>query len=255
MDTPVAGTPLYVSLGEARLTFVFIPPGSFVMGSPAGELRRDTDEPQVPVEITRGFWLARTECTQALWRKVMDKDPSRFTGHPELPVESVSWNDVAGPDDSFLARMNRHPRHLPPGWGYALPTEAQWEYACRAGTTTPFSFGSVLNGALANCDGLLPYGTEEPGPYIDHTTRAGSYPPNPWGLYDMHGNVSELCADSYTKAPPGGRDPLVTSGAGRVIRGGSWWHHGWGCRSAARESVSESADYTLGFRLAIVPTG
>jgi sulfatase modifying factor 1 len=254
-NTPPAGTPLYLTLGDVKLTFVFIPPGSFDMGSPEDEVRRGLDEPLHRVEISRGFWLARTECTQGLWRTVMGTEPSKFTGHPDLPVESVSWYDMAGSNDSFFSRMNRH-RLLPAGWAFALPSEAQWEYACRAGTQTAFHFGKTITSSLANFDGLLPYENGAAGAYLGHTTRAGSYPPNPWGLYDMHGNVAEFCADKYVHQPAGQRDPLVTEGVdGRVVRGGSWWYHAWNCRSAWRESVSENLaiDDNTGFRLAIVP--
>gem|GEM_PF-6786051 len=251
-DKPEAGTALLFNPGDGgRTDFCFIPHGTFVMGSPRKEAGRGDDEAQHSVTISNDFWLARYECTQSMWESVMGSNPSTHKGK-QLPVETVSWEEVAGGSDSFLAKMNGR-RLLPDGWRFALPTEAQWEYACRAGTTTPFSFGSVLDGRKANCDGFLPCGTTEPGIRAGRTTPVGSYLPNAWGLGDMHGNVWEWCADTYAPNPGDGPDPLITSGTSRVQRGGSWRFNAALCRSASRQGVNpEFGDDTLGFRLAIV---
>jgi len=231
--SPSAGTACQIIVGgDLRETFSFIPAGSFLMGSPADEAARDSDEAQRRVEITPGFWLARAECTISLWRSVMERAPEEVVGGAWFPVHSVSWEEITGSTDSFLARMNQRGL-LPTGWRFALPTEEQWEYACRAGTTTPFSFGSVLDGTRANCDGNLPYGTMTAGPWLNRTAEVGSYPPNAWGLYDMHGNVWEWCAD-------------------HIRRGGGWRFGAAQCRAANREPGGEFGDDMLGFRLAIV---
>jgi hypothetical protein len=230
---PSAGTACQLSVGgDLRETFSFIPAGSFLMGSPADEAARDSDEAQRRVEITHGFWLARAECTIGLWRSVMERAPEAAGEGAWFPVHSVSWEQITGSTDSFLARMNQRGL-LPAGWKFALPTEEQWEYACRAGTATPFSFGRILDGTLANCDGTLPYGTDTPGPRLNRTAEVGIYPPNAWGLYDMHGNVWEWCAD-------------------RIRRGGGWRFGAAHCRSANRDPGGEFGDDMLGFRLAIV---
>ncbi len=253
-DKPPPGAALVYYLRDSGNTgFCFIPRGTFVMGSPLTEAGRGTAEAQHPVTISHDFWMARYECTQSMWESVMGRNPSsnRNNSRP-LPVETVSWNEIAEGADCFLARMNSR-KALPAGWRFALPTEAQWEYACRAGTTTPFSFGSVLDGSQANCDGFLPYGTTKPGFHAGRTTPVGSYPANPWGLEDMHGNVWEWCADAFVSEFPGGTDPLVTAGTGRVQRGGSWRFNAGLCRSASRQGVAaDVGDDTLGFRLAVV---
>jgi formylglycine-generating enzyme required for sulfatase activity len=168
------------------------------------------------------------------------------------PVESVSAEDA----DAFIAKLNEK---VPlEGWKWVLPTEAQWEYACRAGTAPPFSFGSTLNGKEANCDGTFPYGTPTKGPYLEKTTPAGTYSPNAWGLYDMHGNVYEWCRDSWDGSSklPGGTNPLGTTVSSRVLRGGSWFASARRCRSALRIGTLVSDRCTdLGFRPAAVPAG
>ena len=184
----------------------WIEPGTFLMGSPEDELERDDDEgPQHPVTISRGFWLFDTACTQALWEAVMGKNPRAFKG-AERPVENVSWHDC----QDFLKRLNERV----PGIDLVLPSEAQWEYACRAGTTTPFSFGATITPEQVN------YAREE-------TVPVASLPSNLWGLYEMHGNVWEWCQDywhgDYQGAPTDGSAWLGdATGADRVLRGGSW---------------------------------
>ena len=166
----------------------WIEPGSFLMGSPEDEPEREEREgPVHQVTLSRGFWLADTACTQALWQAVMGTNPSSFTGDPERPVEQVSWEDV----QEFLGKLEA----LLPGYAAALPTEVEWEYACRAGSRTPFSFGEQISPKEVNYDGNYPYAGGEKGEYRETTVAVRSLPPNAWGLYEMHGNVDEWCAD------------------------------------------------------------
>ncbi len=241
--------------GEVRefggIEMVWCPAGEFLMGSPAGEKGRDDDEKQHRMKLTRGFWLAKTETTQGQWQGAMGSNPSEFKG-ADLPVETVSWEDAQG----WLGKMNgKHP--LPEGWKWELPTEAQWEYACRAGTETVYSFGNVLNGKEANCDGNYPYGTGAKGPYLEKTAKVGSYAANAWGLHDMHGNVWEWCRDWYGDYPSGAAtDPTgASSGAHRVNRGGGWFDDAARCRSAYRNRDAPGGrSFNLGFRPALVPS-
>jgi len=241
--------------GDVRLfggiEMVWCPPGEFLMGSPEWEEGHRDAERQHQVTLTRGFWLAKTEATQRQWESVIGSNPSHFKG-ADLPVERVSWEDVQG----WLKAMNeRHP--LPEGWVWELPTEAQWEYACRAGTETPFHFGTTLNGREANCDGNYPYGTSVKGPFLGRTTPVGSYGANAWGLHDMHGNVWEWCRDRYGDYPTGAvTDPSgPETGSGRVVRGGCWLGGAQGCRAAPRNGFNlGSRRQPLGFRPAAVPT-
>lgn len=260
LDTGSVGKQHEVTLsGGVKVSLCFCPAGSFAMGSPSNEEGHSDDEEQVKVTLTQPFWLARMEFTQAQWRAVMGTDPSFFKGD-ELPVEQVSWEDA----QACIAKLNEKARLK--GWKWALPTEAQWEYACRAGTTTPFHFGSVLDGQEANCNGTNPYGTTMKGPYLKTTVKVGSYAANPWGLCDMHGNVWEWCADAWDGASrlPGGSDPISTTGLYRVYRGGSWSWSAKSCRAAirSREHVNYTADgfidphrlKDLGIRPALVPS-
>ena len=208
-------------------------PGSFTMGSPLTEVERDNDENQVEVTISRGFWIGQYEVTQNQWVAVMGKNPSLGQGGL-LPVGGVSWEDAS----VFVKRLNGM---LPnrSKWRFALPTEAQWEYACRAGTQTPFSFGSVLTGSAANCDGERPYGVIVSGTKGKGSRKVGSFNANPWGIYDMHGNVYEWCFDWYGERLIGGIDPIgPATGPMRMFRGGSWLSAASLCRSANRPDVA-----------------
>ncbi len=189
------------------MKLVLIPPGEFMMGSPESEEDRNSDEgPQHRVRITRPFYFGTYQVTQEEYERVMGTNPSSFSrgggGNDRVsgmdtsrfPVETVSWNDAA----EFCRKLSALPAERAAGREYRLPTEAEWEYACRAGTTTPFHFGSVLNGRQANVDGNRPYGTSEKGPYLQRTTTVGSYSANGFGLFDMHGNVWEWCADWFS---------------------------------------------------------
>ncbi len=213
----------------------YIPTGTFLMGSPEGVGDRD-EHPQHPVTLTQGFWLADTPCTQALWQAVMGQNPSHFKAGadaPQRPVENVSFNDVT----DFLNKLKAL---LPEGTEPALPTEAQWEYACRAGTQTAYWWGDEPDDNRANWNGNN-----------QGTTPVNRYPPNPWGLFDMHGNVWEWCADDrreYTGEPEANPTGSVDSEA-RVVRGGSWFDHPDDARSACRSRRPGGyRDPTLGFR-------
>ncbi|MBL9113856.1 MAG: SUMF1/EgtB/PvdO family nonheme iron enzyme [Verrucomicrobiaceae bacterium] len=251
---PKAGDPMTVTLpGGVKMILCYCPPGTFTMGSPAGEMSHNDDENQVPVTLSQGFWLAQTECTQAQWMAVMGNNPSHFKGET-LPVEQVSWNDA----QNFITRLNGATNNgLPDGWKWSLPTEAQWEYACRAGTDTPMAFGKSLVSAQANFHGSHPYGTTETGPFLEKTAPVGSYKPNDWALLDLHGNVAEWCQDlrfGETKLP-GGTDPVGTEGLFRSYRGGGWTGSSHTLRSAHRSwNEATYRENTIGFRPAAVQT-
>lgn len=222
----------------------WINPGEFLMGSPEAEPERNSSETQHRVMLTQGFWLADTACTQALWRAVMGENPSRFEGE-ERPVENVSWNDT----QQFIEKLNE----IVPDGGFRLPTEAEWEYACRADTTTPFWFGEQITPEQVNYDGNYPYADAEKGTYRRETVPVKELPCNDWGLYQMHGNVLEWCQDwhgdydtNVVEDPTG-----PATGDDRVLRGGGWANLGWVVRSASRyrNSPGFRRDY-YGLRLA-----
>ncbi len=225
------------------MEFASIPAGSFMMGSPGNEAERSDDEKQHKVTINNSFYMGKYEVTQAEWQTIMGSNPSSFKNCPKCPVESVSWEDV----QVFIKKLNAK------GEGtYRLPTEAEWEYAARAGTTTAFSFGNSLSAEQANFDGNYPYGGAAKGKYLEKTTAVGSYQPNNFGLYDMHGNVWEWCEDWFGEYPSGSvSDPKgPSSGSNRVNRGGSWFSYGRFLRSAIRFINSPSFRFNdLGFRL------
>ena len=213
----------------------------FLMGSPETEEGRSSVERRCRTTLTQGFWMGKHEVTQAQWESVMGENPSSFKG-ADRPVEWVSWDDC----QAFIRKVNSGGQVT-----VALPTEAQWEYACRAGTATPFSFGQSLNGDKANCDCNYPYGTTVRGSHRKETASVGSYLPNAWGLYDMHGNVLEWCMDRYGKYDDDALDPVGSdSGIYRVARGGCWDSPALLCRSSNRSKyVPALRDFYLGFRL------
>ena len=235
--------------GEVTQRLRWIEPGEFMMGSPAGELEYSDEGPQHRVTLSEGYWLADSACTQALWEAVMGNNPSHFKNDAQHPVEQVSWDDV----QTFLRKLEQ----LMPGIEAKLPTEAQWEYACRAGTKTPFSFGENISPEQVNYDGNEPYLKGEKGLYRQQTVAVKSLPPNKWGLYEMHGNVWEWCADGlrdYSKEPQ--RDPEGPlsggKGAHRALRGGSWFDFAGWARSAFRFAYPPGiANHVLGFRLSL----
>ena len=231
------------------MEFVPLPGGKFQMGSPGNEPDRIDTETSHTVTLTQAFRMAAHEVTQEQYEKVMGKNPSHFRG-ARLPVEQVNHADAL----QFCRSLSDLPAEKAAGRKYRLPSEAEWEYACRAGTATPFHFGAALNGTQANCNGEFPYGSDRKGPFLAKTSPVGSYPPNAWGLHDMHGNVWEWCADWYgplqeagSEDPPGG-----FQGVSRVLRGGSWSNHGKNCRAADRYGYDPvlRRNY-LGFRVVL----
>ncbi len=257
-QTSADGTNTPSSTGEPLgrpLGFVWIKPGKFLMGSPPIEKERGKNEgPQTQVTITRGFWIGRHEVTQAEYQLVMGGDRSQFKG-TNLPMESVSWFNATNYCRRLSLRMQAA-KQLPSGYWFRLPTEAEWEYACRAGKIGAFAFGSSLSSTKANFNGKYPYGGSPVGPNLDMTAPVGSYPANPWGLYDMHGNVWEWCGDLYGPYPGGEvTDPKgSTNGVKRVIRGGNWFLMGRYCRSADRMyDFPGSKNESLGFRVVLAP--
>ena len=235
-----------IAVAGVSQRFRWIEPGSFVMGSPASEPERYVEEVQHPVTLSRGFWLADTACTQAFWQAVTGDNPSEFKDDPRNPVENVSWDDV----QTFIVDLDRRL----PGLQARLPSEAEWEYACRAGTTTPFSFGDHITPVLVNYNGGFPYAGGKRGLNRGRTVPVGSLPPNPWGLYEMHGNVCEWCADWYGPYPRGEQvDPQgPQTGASRVLRGGSWDYYAGNVRSANRYGSEPGIrSLVFGFRLAL----
>ncbi|WP_040896975.1 SUMF1/EgtB/PvdO family nonheme iron enzyme [Xenococcus sp. PCC 7305] len=209
-----------------NLEMVSIPGGKFMMGSPEGK-GQDSEKPQHEVTV-QPFFMGKFQITQAQYQEVMNNNPSHFKGN-DLPVEQVSWEDAV----EFCQRISEKT-----GNKYRLPTEAEWEYACRAVTTTPFHFGETITTNLANYDGNNTFASEPQGEYRKQTTTVGSFTPNAFGLYDMHGNVWEWCQDNwhdnYENAPKDGSAWLSGSGSKKVIRGGSWNSLPIDCRSAAR---------------------
>jgi formylglycine-generating enzyme required for sulfatase activity len=249
-DKPAAPKEIVNSIG---LKMVLIPAGTFTMGSPESEKERLDIETQHTVEISKPFYLGAYEVTQAQFQKVGGApNRSRFKGS-DLPVENLNWHHT----NAFLARLSNLPAEKTAGRRYRLPTEAEWEYACRAGTTTPFNCGESLSAKLANFNGAFPYGGAEKGPYLRQTCKVGSYQPNAWGLYDMHGNVQEWCSDYYDpdyyksspkKDPHGPAKGVLSTDYKdfyRVVRGGSWLDEGRGCRSAYRWRAMPSDAYQI----------
>jgi formylglycine-generating enzyme required for sulfatase activity len=232
-----------------NLEMMLIPAGTFMMGSPESEAKRSDDETQHQVTISMPFYLGKYPVTQAQWQQVMGNNSSHYIGDKLLPVEAVSWDDTQA-----FCRKLKEITQAP----FGIPTEAQWEYACRAGTITPFHFGSQLNGRQANCKGTVPYGMDSEGPYLKKTTPVGKYQANAWGLYDMHGNVLEWCSDLEGDYPTGSvTDPIGSAtGTIRVNRGGSWCSDAAYCRSASRNGLDPSIRIgLLGFRVALSSSG
>jgi formylglycine-generating enzyme required for sulfatase activity len=223
----------YEIASGVKLTFLWCPAGDFLMGSPASEEGYCSDCSQIMVTLNKGFWMSKTQVTQAQWKAIMGNNPSAFKGD-NLPVESVSWDEA----QLFLKKLNALIGNTD-GGQMTLPSEAQWEYACRAGKTGPYS-GDTL-GAVAWYrinSGKMPH-------------DVASKKPNAWGLHDMHGNVWEWCEDLYGDRLPGGIDPSgPASGVLRVFRGGSWSNSASYCRSACRSSSTPmNTSSSIGFRL------
>ncbi|MDE5092467.1 MAG: SUMF1/EgtB/PvdO family nonheme iron enzyme, partial [Trichodesmium sp. St18_bin3_1_1] len=231
------------------LEMVKIPGGRFLMGSPETEAERSGREgPQHYVDVPE-FFMGKYAVTQAQWEAVMGNNPARFKG-ANRPVERVSWNDAT----EFCQKLSQIT-----GKKYSLPSESQWEYACRAGTTTPFYFGETIRSELVNYDGNYTYADAPKGKCRKETTDVGIFPPNAFGLYDMHGNVLEWCQDvwhhNYNGAPADGSAWEAGLGLTRIFRGGSWSFYPRRCRSAYRNFYysDEVNNNSFGFRLVSVP--
>jgi formylglycine-generating enzyme required for sulfatase activity len=248
---------------EIEIDMILVPGGKFLMGSPETEAKRyDSESPQHPVTI-KSFLLGRYPVTQEQWQivaetykhvniKDLNPQPSEFTG-AERPVENVNWYEAK----EYCDRLANHTKRP-----YRLPTEAEWEYACRAGTTTPFYFGSTLSTELANYDGNYTYGNGVEGEYREQSTPVDNFKiANAWGLSDMHGNVWEWCEDhwhdNYNSAPENG-SPWLTDDVetARILRGGSWDFYPQSCRSAYRYFINPAGRGNfIGFRLACEAPG
>jgi formylglycine-generating enzyme required for sulfatase activity len=257
-------------LGEAlELEMVWIPPGRFWMGSPPGEPDREESEGPPHLLQLQGFFLGRTPITQAQWRAVagwqslegeppwerdLKPDPSHFKGD-DWPVQNVSWHDSM----EFCSRLGRRTMRK-----YTLPSEAHWEYACRAGSTTPFHFGATISPKLASYDASTTYAEGPTGSTRSEPKWVASYPANPWGLHDMHGNVWEWCLDHWHDSYAEGDEKAPTDGSAwmkqtaeepeRVLRGGSWDFLSAFCRSASRGNAHpDGASSRVGFRVCCLP--
>jgi len=261
-----AGDRMTLTIKNVEYAFRWCPPGTFMMGSPADEAERDANETQHQVTLTRGFWMLETPVTQTMWQGVMGNNPSMSKG-AKLPVAMVTWDDC----QAYIKKLNDS-GIAPAGFKFSLPTEAQWEYACRAGTTTAYYFGSTLSKQQAHFDER-------------QTKEVGSYPANAWGLRDTHGNVWEWCLDWFGDYP----DSVVTDPVGpsqgiyymedlslnprlvtkptltldrpfqdpvRVFRGGTYSMDAGYCRSASRGfGVPAFGAPCFGLRLALIPDG
>lgn len=231
--------------------FVWIRPGSFLMGSRYDEKGRDLDEgPLTQMTIPLGFWMGKYEVTQAEYEKAIGTNPSNAADDPQLPVEKVSWSDAM----EYCARLTRSlsaEGTIPAGFAFRLPTEAEWEYACRAGTNTRFSCGDALEDSALESYAWFAHNSD----FRSHPV--GTKRPNPWGLHDMHGNVWEWCLDRWERALPGGsqtNNPVLPSGTLRAARGGSWLYDPKSCRSANRDDYSTSNRCSdIGFRIVLAP--
>jgi sulfatase modifying factor 1 len=251
----------------AGIKLCWCPSGKFIMGSPPDEPDRRPGEDRVEVTITKGFWAGKFEVTQRDWKLVMGRLPGPLTAElPEgdrLPVGNVNFAEA----EDFCRRLTELARassELPAAWEFRLPTEAQWEYACRAGTATATAFGASLNRRQANFSGKPYNGAPDEGPRLARAAAVGSYPANSWGLHDMHGNTFEWCRDWYHSKLPGGVDPDLhdarrtaprnrDGSVSRVRRGGAWTDDGWPCRSACRMRFEPERRYDhIGFRVVVI---
>jgi formylglycine-generating enzyme required for sulfatase activity len=261
---PAPGTVLTNSIG---MKLAYVPAGKFIMGSPADEAERSDEELQHEVTISKAFYMGAYEVSQREFKLVILPSGLKIQapifgekrgGGPEHPRENITWYQAAG----FCKVLSDLPAEKQAGRTYRLPTEAEWEYACRAGTKTAFHFGNAVSATQANFNGNFPFGGAKTGQYLKRTAKVGSYAANAWGLYDMHGNVAEWCSDFYDKdyyqkspkVDPKGPDKGVVDtdykDFFRVIRGGCWLDEARACRSAYRFRAMPHDPYRLiGFRV------
>ncbi|MDZ4861135.1 MAG: formylglycine-generating enzyme family protein [Candidatus Hydrogenedentes bacterium] len=239
------------------------PAGLFVMGSPVDEPERRPGEDQIAVRLSRGFWIGKYEVTQGEWKRVLGTLPPVLDegAGDRFPIYNVNFAEA----ESFCVKLTEQARAagaLPEGWEFRLPTEAQWEYACRARTTTATPFGDSLSSHQANFLGEFPYNGAAVGPALNTTCEVGRYPANAWNIHDMPGNVFEWCRDWYHFRLPGGTDPDLHDVLGtaseqgtysRARRGGCWADQGWPCRSAFRLRFEPERSHShIGFRVVAV---
>jgi formylglycine-generating enzyme required for sulfatase activity/tRNA A-37 threonylcarbamoyl transferase component Bud32 len=248
---PQAPTPASVGGNRFGMDFVWIGPGAFAMGSPEEENAHRLDEVLHRVTLTRGFWMQDKLVTQEQWKAVMGAEhPCKFKGD-DLPVDSVSWHDAK----EFCTKLNQIEHNAE---GYRLPYEAEWEYAARAGTKTPFWQGETVTTEQVNFDGTYPYRKQDPkGENRGKTTVVGKFAANPWKLRDMGGNLEQWCEDRYGDYPKGDlEDPRgPEKGTERVLRSGAWGYYAGGCRAACRGHRDPSnRDELVGFRV-VLPAG
>jgi eukaryotic-like serine/threonine-protein kinase len=256
IDKPAGSAEIFTESlsNHVELTMVKIPAGKFLMGSLDSEQYRDEYEsPQHQVNVSE-FYLGRTLVTQSQWTAIMGKNPSHFKGNDKLPVEQVSWLDAM----NFCQKLSQTT-----GRTYRLPSEAEWEYACLAGTTTPFAFGETITPAVINYNGNYLYGADAKGESRGKTTPIGTFPPNLFGLYDLHGNLWEWCLDEWvnnyngasTDGSARGDISLRDKNKNRLLRGGSWFNNASSCRSANRNyNAASYSNDIIGFRVVCEPS-
>ncbi len=250
-EEPVGGLPEIIE-PIAGLKLKWIPAGAFVMGSPHNERGRHMNEKEHKVTISKGFWIGVYEVTQGQWKAIMNHNPAYFQKGDNYPVESVTWLQV----QIFCDKLNEMTSSSrPEGYVFALPSEAQWEFAARAGTSSALNNGKNLSDEKYNCDFLNEIGWYDYHHKNQSTHPVGMKKPNAWGLYDMHGNVSEWCSDWWGSYHGEYVDPHgPKKGALRDVRGGSWGNSAQICRSGYRSSFApDKMSFFLGMRLALVP--
>lgn len=245
----------------AEIKFRWCPPGRFKIGSPTTEVGHRPDEAQVEVHLTSGYWIGQFEVTQGQWKRIVGPFPTPLTlgNGDDHPIHTVTYAQ----QEEFcqkLTDLTHRSGQIPKEWEIRLPTEAQWEQACRAGTTTATAFGDKLSSLQANFFGA-PYNGAKEGPHLEGVVKVGSYSPNAWGIYDMHGNAAEWCRDWYHPTLLGGTNPDRYTQPGtsnrdgtrsRVRRGGGWDEDGWSCRSACRSRFEPERKYNhIGFRIVV----
>lgn len=241
LGLPISKT-IEIDMG-VKMAFVLIPAGKALIGSPANEMKRDPSEVQHEIEINKAFYIGKFEINQNQWSSIMKSNPSKYKG-PLLPVDNISYADLV----EFVSKINGKGN-----FKFGIPGEIEWEYSCRAGSVTPFSFGNQFNGIQSNSDGREPYGTSIKGPNAGRPLPVGKYPPNPWGTHDMHGNVWEWCRPNEIPMTDVKSDRIAVAQRGKIFRlcGGSWLVKPELCRSSFRGGPYEAdlGSHDFGARL------